>query len=124
MYRNNQITIDYEDIDFEIRKLIKYMNMVKGIETIESCCGHNEYPCCIVFKVETIADLTNLMFNLFNGDILWKIQYHNSDVNKDWKDIHLILTSGDIKDFPTVNLMIDNLTYRFEKYLRNNELLF
>ena len=121
MYRNSQTEIDYDDIDFEIRDLVRYINQIDGIETESSCCGHNEKPCMIWFKVETISDLTNLLFNLFDGDCLWKLEFDVMDVHKDWGDIHILLTSGNIKDYPTVNLMIDNLTYRFREYLYDNK---
>jgi hypothetical protein len=48
---------------------------------------------------------------------LWKIEIDNQDFHSDYKDLRFVLSSGEIKDFPTVNLMVDNLTYRLEKWL-------
>ena len=109
--------IGKEDIDIEIRNLVRYLNMVDGIETIESCFGHNEAPCFIWFKANSINAINNLIFNIFNNDRLWKIEINNQDFHSDYKDLRFVLSSGEIKDFPTVNLMVDNLTYRLEKWL-------
>ena len=109
--------VEKEDIDIEIRNLVRYLNMVDGIETIESCFGHNEAPCFIWFKANSINAINNLIFNIFNNDCLWKIEINNQDFHSDYKDLRFVLSSGEIKDFPTVNLMVDNLTYRLEKWL-------
>ena len=114
MYKDSITEIPYDDIDCEIRELCMLLNSIEGVETTESCCGHNEFPCRIWLKVEDIATLTFLCFNFFNCEPLWHLEIDTADVNKNWKDIHLVLHSGTIKDYPTVNLMIDNLTYRFK----------
>ena len=115
MYKNSLTEISYDDIDIEIRNLCRCINAIDGIETIESCFGHNKYPCLIWLKAESIEALTYLLFNFFDCEHLWHIELDTAEVNRGWNDIHLLLHSGDIKDFPTVNLMVDNLTYRFKE---------
>lgn len=115
MYRYSLTEIPYDDIDIEIRALCRYINKIEGVETVESCFGHNDKPCCIWFKAENIEVLNQFLFKFFDCDSLWHIELCTSDVHRDWKDVHLVLHSGDIKEFPTVNLMVDNLTYRFKQ---------
>ena len=117
MYKNSKAIIPYDDIDYEIRELCRLLNSIDGVETTSSCCGHNERPCYIWFQVESIEALTYLCFNFFDNESLWHLEIRTADIHKDWEDIHLVLHSGTIKDYPTVNLMIDNLTYRFKTRL-------
>ena len=119
MYKYSLTDIPYENLDMEIKTLCYCINQIDGIETVGSCFGHNEEPCRIWFKAENIEALNHLLFYYFDCDSLWHIELDTADVNKDWKDIHLILHSGNIKDFPTVNLMVDNLTYRFKQKINS-----
>ena len=115
MYRYSINEISYDEIDVEIRKLCQYINEIDGVETVESCFGHNKKPCRIWLKVENIEVLNRFIFDFFDCEPLWHIELDTNDADKDWKDIHLLLHSGNISDFPTVNLMVDNLTYRFQQ---------
>lgn len=115
MYKYSLSEIPYDDIDIEIQTLCRYINEIEGVETEESCFGHNEKPCRIWLKAENTEVLNQFLFNFFDCDPLWHIELDTGDVNRDWNDIHLLLHSGDIKDFPTVNLMVDNLTNRFKE---------
>ena len=114
MFKDSIVEIPYEDIDLEIRNLVSYINDIDGIETIESCCGHNEKPCFIWCKAESIEALNSFLFNYFDGECLWKITLDVADVHASSKEIRFIISSGEYKDYPVVNLMIDNLTYRFK----------
>lgn len=117
MFRNSQTEIPYDDIDIEIKELVRLLNQFEGIET-ESCCfGHHKIPCMIYFKAETIEDIVNLSFNLFDCQHLWHIEINTQDIHKDWKDLHFVLHTGDIKDFPTVDLLVNNLTLRVKEEL-------
>jgi len=66
-------SIPYDEIDKEIRPLIKAMNSVPGIATLSSCAGHeidNADYCegYVVFSVDSMAALARL-FNLLPYDI-------------------------------------------------------
>lgn len=115
MYKDSKLKINYKDIDYEIRDLIRYMNEFDGIETVESCFGHNEEPCRIWFKAESIKAIVDFSFRLFDCQDIWKIEIDTGDINRDWDDLHFLLYSSNYKDFPTVNLMVDNLTYRMKE---------
>lgn len=117
MFRNSETEIPYNDIDHEIRELVRNINKIDGIETIESCFGHNENPCVIYCKAETIEALTFFIFNFFDNEKLWKLNLTLDDIHKNQKDVHFDINSGEIMRYPKVNLMIDNLTYRFERRL-------
>jgi len=56
--------IPYDNFDPEVVPLCKALNTLPGIETIESCCGHGEYPFRIWFKVDGRVDprMTGLFF--------------------------------------------------------------
>ena len=109
------MTDNYDEVDVEIRDIVRYLNSFEGIETTESCFGHNEMPCQIWFRAKSIKALNDLVFEVFDGDRLWKITVDNADFPQDTNDLRLLLSSGEIKDFPTVNLMVENLTYRLQK---------
>lgn len=117
MYRNSLTEIPYNDIDYEIKELVKLLNQFEGIETISCCFGHHKYPCMIWFKAETIKDIVNFSFSLFDCQNLWHIEIDTSDINKNWKDLHFALHTGDIKDYPTVNLLVNNLTLRIREII-------
>lgn len=119
MYRNSQTEIPYNDIDYEIRELIKLLNQFDGIETTSCCFGHYEYRCEIYFKAETIEDIVNFSFRLFDCQHLWHIEIDTGDIHKNWKDLHFVLHTGEIKDYPTVNLLVDNLTLRVKEEILN-----
>lgn len=113
--------INYKDIDIEIRDLVKYLNKFDGIETYESCFGHNEVPCMIWFRADSIKAINDMIFSVFDYDVLWHIEINTADFPKDCKNLRFVLTSGNVKDFPTVNLMVENLTNRLEKYFKKGE---
>lgn len=115
MYRISDTVIPYDDIDYEIRDLCKALNEIVGVETVESCVGHGEYPCFIAFKVERIEDLSKLLFYCFNHEHKWKIYADVGDPHRDWKDLHFILQSDCIKDTYLVELMVQNLTSRIRR---------
>ncbi len=50
------------DMDKECIKLCQAMNQVKGIHTIDSCCGHGKTPYWIFFKAEKLEDLPPLLY--------------------------------------------------------------
>ncbi|MBO5839788.1 MAG: hypothetical protein J6R06_08965, partial [Bacteroidales bacterium] len=40
MLKNSKTIIPYNDIDYELQELIKFINMVDEIETTSCCSGH------------------------------------------------------------------------------------
>ncbi len=46
-----------EWMDAECVDLCDTLNSIKGIQTVESCCGHNYQPYCIFFKCFDLAAL-------------------------------------------------------------------
>ena len=115
---NSNTIIDYSDMDYEIRDLVKMINKVDGIETLESCSGHEHYKCEIYCQARSIADLNKFIRKYFYRDPLWHIEIFITDKQIDerrWDDIYFLLYS-DMRYpyYPAKSLMIDNLTYRFE----------
>jgi hypothetical protein len=116
MFRNTLIDlIDYADIDFEIRDLCKVLNLIDGVETIESCCGHGTKPCMILFKVEDIPTLNNLLHYCFNHERKWKIYADMADPTLNSDYLRLVLTTGDVYDEYFVSTMVENLTNRLKE---------
>lgn len=50
------------DLDPECRSLCEAMNMLPGIETSESCCGHDREPFRVFFKAETLEALPRVAY--------------------------------------------------------------
>jgi len=50
------------DMDPECIELCKAMNLVPGIETSESCCGHGHWPYRIWFWADDLECLPNLLY--------------------------------------------------------------
>ena len=108
-------TIVYSDVDHEIRELVQLINNVPGIETTGSCFGHNEMPCLIFMRAESVEAANWFMYKYFYNDPLWRMSLFITDTQiceKNWKELKLVLESR-YKDYPTVNLMVDDLTRRF-----------
>ena len=116
---NEYSEIPYDDIDFQIRDLVKYLNKFDGIQTTSSCFGHNEAPCRIWFDAESIESLNNLIFKVFDYDNLWEISIYNSDFPRNYPYLRMLLHSKNIKEYPTVDLMVCNLTYRLKEILKD-----
>jgi hypothetical protein len=113
--------IDMPDgLDYEIKDLISLINNVEGIETLESCFGHNEGPIVIWGEADSIEALHKFMYEYFYGDQLWHFELVLSDTMidaQDWGKVVFLMKSDDrYTDFPTTQLMADNLTKRFQIY--------
>ena len=107
-------------IDPEIYDLLTYINRVEGIRTTGSCVGHNERPCMVCCEADSIATVHKFMRDYFYNDELWTIRLYITDTlidDNDWdKVVFVIQSDARYIDFPTVNLMVNNLTYRFWKH--------
>lgn len=63
-------------IDPECVNLCMAMNLVKGIQTTESCCGHGEYPFRIWFRVRGQRFLPELLYWFdicHSGESGWRV---------------------------------------------------
>jgi len=49
-------------MDVQCEQLCKAMNMLKGIRTIESCCGHSKDTYRIWFKADSLEVLPKLLY--------------------------------------------------------------
>ena len=54
------------DMDIECLELCAAMNMMPGIETVASCCGHGEHPYHIWFKATGLRVIPRLLY-YFDG---------------------------------------------------------
>lgn len=106
-----------DDLDPEIKELISLINNVEGIETLESCFGHNEGPIVIWGEADSIDALHKFMYKYFYGNQLWHFELVLSDTmidEQDWgKIVFLLKTDDRYIDFPDTQLMADNLTRTF-----------
>jgi len=114
-----------DDLDYEIAELISLINNVEGIETLESCFGHNKTPIEIYCVADNIEALHKFMYKYFYCDKLWHFELLLDDFmidEKDWGKVVFLLKSDDrYIDFPTTQLMVDNLTKRFQMYMRGEK---
>ena len=116
MRKDSKIIIPYEDIDSELQNLIRLINMVEGIETVESCCGHGKRPCQIWFKADNTEYLTKFWYKYLYCNPNWHIVLNMTDADiddKEWNTPTYLLETT-FSDFFYTGLAIDNLAYRIE----------
>ena len=72
-------------LDKEVVPLVGAMNAMKGIVTVESCCGHGEDPFRIWFYAESVNTVRPL-FEEVSTRRGWRITFeeHNSDGDRDY----------------------------------------
>lgn len=109
-------------VDNEISELIYLINQVEGIETTNSCFGHNKRPITIFCVAKDIATLNKFIHKFFycNSLISFKIIVTDTTIdNKDWDKVEFVIES-DIRyvEFPTPQLIADNLTNIFISVLK------
>ncbi len=66
-----------EAIDAEIVDLCAALNLLPGIETISSCCGHGKDPIDIWFRAEGLEALPPLLYwfmTCHSGEVGWTVQ--------------------------------------------------
>lgn len=116
MKKGSNTVIPYDDIDKELVELIKCINNVKGIETVECCCGHGEAPCYIWFKADSIKDVTRFQHSYLYRSKLWRITVNMTDADIDeskWDDPTYLLETT-CNDYYYTGVCIDNLTYKMK----------
>lgn len=100
-------------LDIEIKKLVYLINQVDGIETIDSCFGHHEMPCRIWLRIKN-ADIANKFIRrFFYFDQLWSLKLTFSEAGY-FEELLFVIESA-YQDYPTIDLMVENLTKRFEE---------
>ena len=65
-----------EFMDKECIKLCDAINLIPGIKTIESCCGHGKGPYRIFFKAESLDALPDILYCIdgcHTGEYGWKV---------------------------------------------------
>ena len=111
-----------KDVDFEIQELVGLINQVDGIETTNSCFGHNEEPIQIYCRAKDISYLNKFICKFFYGNSLISFKIFVTDVtidNKEWDKVEFLIES-DVRyvDFPCTQLIANNLTHTFRSELK------
>ena len=114
----NEEELKEEPLDEEIKKLVYLINKVDGVETIESCFGHHKNPCRIWLRIKNIDTANKFIKKFFYFDRLWSLKLTFIETD-DYFDELLFKLESAYKDYPTVDLMVENLTERFEKRIYN-----
>ena len=124
MINGNKIAIP-GDVDYEIKYLVEMMNEVDGIQTTESCFGHNKEPIRIFGVAENIEALNKFRYNFLYCNKLWSIKLILTDVtiaNGDWDKIEFYLESDpEYIDFPVTQLLAENLARTIDMNLEKDK---
>lgn len=116
MLKGSKTEIPYDDIDYEIGELVRLINTVEGIETIESCSGHGRRPCQIWFIADNVECVTKFIYTYLYNDANWRVVMYMCDEevdNGEWdKPTYLLETAFPCHSY--TELAIRNLTYRFK----------
>ena len=105
-----------EPLDPEIKKLVYLINQVDGVETTESCFGHHKMPCHIWLRIKNVDTANKFIRRFFYFDPLWSLKLSFSEAS--YFDELLFVIESAYQDYPTVDLMVENLTKRFLKALK------
>ena len=69
IYRDYDIT----ELDPEVKLLVYTLNKLTGIETINSCCGHNDFPLSVTIQfsaLQSIGLLVKIICKKFKNDFV------------------------------------------------------
>lgn len=116
MKRGSTTIIPYDDIDYELKNLIKLINNVEGIETVECCCGHGKAPCQIWFEADSVEDVTQFIHKYLYRNNLWRITIDITDIDIDenrWNNPSYLLETT-CNDYYYTGVCIDNLCYKMK----------
>lgn len=102
-----------EPLDREIEKLVYLLNQVDAVETIDSCFGHHEMPCRIWLRIKNVDTANKFIRRFFYFDPLWSLKLTFSEAR--YFDELLFVLESAYQDYPTIDLMVENLTKRFEE---------
>lgn len=113
--------IDYSDIDAEMVGLIKALNRIPYITTVECCIGHGEKPAMVFFEIaiEDMVKIKEFICECLYAFTAWNLQFELSDPNVTEKvPLALISYTKDTK----VNVeIVNNLEKSVTEYcVKNN----
>jgi len=67
--------IPYEEINPEIRWLVRFLNTIAGVETLYSCAGHGAgedwIRAYVIFRASSLSDIEALMLRLRDLELGW-----------------------------------------------------
>ena len=104
-------------IYLRIKKLVYLINQVDGVETIDSCFGHHNMPCQILLRIKDVNTVNKFIRRFFYFDPLWSLKLTFSEAGY-FEELLFIIESA-YQDYPTVDLMVENLTKRFEERIES-----
>lgn len=110
-----------KDVDIEIKELIKLINKIDGVETVNSCFGHHKTPCQIWLRIKDIDTANKFYHKYIYSNSLWDLMLTHTELDERKGELYFVLQSQ-YKDYPTVNLMVDTLTSTFKGYTNEFEL--
>jgi hypothetical protein len=119
---------DIKDLDPEVINLCDSLNSIDGIETIESCCGHEKTSFDIWFKARDINSLyvvSRFMDNRYNGinNNTWSCVVEDVDSGKTGEDcVIFCISSGNVigkKAYEQANI----LSSEINKFLSNKKFM-
>lgn len=110
---------DHESMDAECVDLCDVLNSMKGVTTLESCCGHNYQPYQIFFSCDSLEPLTFIQSCIdrryweFGGE--WYIEPYISDTKP---FLNFVLTSKS-KDLKAIMVQVESMIETFNYYLNH-----
>ena len=109
--------IPYNEIDYEMRELIKHINRIDGIETIGCCCGHGVDRAWINLVADSIEDVNKFMYKYFYCNDGWEVSLRITDAdidNQHWGRLNFILHTTEVIEPSAVLLAISDITKKFK----------
>lgn len=108
--------IPYDDIDIEMRELIRQLNMVPGLRTTSCCFGHGEEQSLVCLRFKTIRHMNNFLwggcwrwFALNTRGAQWWLELDNGDTPRNSNIIRCYLGTRDIGTVEMVDKLVDGL---------------
>jgi hypothetical protein len=82
-------------IDTECQRLVCALNLIPGIETLSSCCGHGSHEFYVFFCISGTGGLDFLVSTLGSNNMDWSVQVYfgNRKSNGDGTMFYLATTS-------------------------------
>ena len=104
---------DGDKMDPECVSICNALNLLEGIETISSCCGHGFQPFRIYFVAEFLNDLKPIM-ELIDESEIWRVRVSMATGNM---EIYFILESanGWADAYGSANELTELIAQRAEK---------
>lgn len=111
--------IPYDDIDIELRDLIRILNTLDGIKTLSCCCGHGKTSCEIYLAVKDLNTIRDFCFNYLNPFYGWHFKIENN-INRYQDYLTLCLKSKSV-DYNDVCKEINELYNKIFDYHLSEE---